>query len=166
MHLKAILVPHELHEEHIRDIELALAAAGVSYQRYSRFSKTGGTAARVAIIDMMGLLAKLYAQTDIAFVGGSFGPGVHNVLEAAVFGQPVLFGPRYRNSFEAVELVKAGCGFAVGGGEEIASKLDQLMQDNSLKAEIGAKALRFIQKNRGATECILSYIRRDFDFIA
>ena len=164
-HLKAILVPHELHEQHIRDIETALIDAGMKSRRYTEFSKTRGTQERIAIIDTIGVLARLYRQSDIAYVGGSCGPGVHNVTEPAVFGQPVLFGPRYRNSFEAIELVNAGCGFMVDGKEELEGKLNQLIKDDALRTNIGEKALHLIKANVGATDRILSVVRNRFEFV-
>ncbi len=164
-YLKVILVSHEPNERHIRSIEAKLASANLTCQRYTEFAKTGGTKERIAIIDRVGKLAKLYGQTDIAYVGGSCGPGVHNVTEPAVFGQPVLFGPRYRNSFEAIELTNAQCGFAVEGKRELAKKLDCLIRDRSLRARIGKRALNLVKKNMGATDRILAVLQNRFDFL-
>ena len=113
-----IIVPHELHESHLREIEIVFIQAGISISRYSEFSAKGKTKTQVVIFNTIGLLARLYKQTQIAYIGGSFGKGIHNVMEPAIFGQPVIFGPNHLNSHEAGELLKIGAAFRITNQQE------------------------------------------------
>ena len=164
--LRAILVPHELHESHLLDIESALANAGLESERFTQFEKQGGTEKRIAIVNTVGMLARIYMQTDLAYIGGSFSSGVHNVMEPAVFGQPVLFGPIYKNSFEACELIKLGSAFPTENTQQIEDILDKLITDNTFRTQAGQKAKDLIQHNLGATERIYEYLKQSYDFIS
>jgi 3-deoxy-D-manno-octulosonic-acid transferase len=104
------------------------------------------------------VLLSLYAAAHVAFIGGSFRQGVHNVLEAAVYGIPVLFGPHYRNSREPLELVEEGGGFVVNSAEELYRTLENLLRDAAARAGAGGKALRFVQERVGATNHVLERI--------
>ena len=161
-----ILVPHELHESHISDIENVLTSAGIASERYTSFEKTGGTEKRVAIINTIGMLARLYRQTQLAYVGGSFSTGVHNVMEPAVFGQPVVFGPAYHNSFEAMELIHEGCAFSGSNAKELETLLDIFLSDESNRIETGNKAKNLIEQNIGATQIIIKKLKETYDFIS
>ncbi|KPK93652.1 hypothetical protein AMJ80_05840 [bacterium SM23_31] len=163
--LNVVLVPHEPDERHIEDIESALKTASIYPKRYSKIVEDGVNEARVVIIDSVGLLARLYAQTDIAYVGGSFGPGVHNVMEPGILGKPVLFGPKYLNSFEAAELIKCGGGFAVNSGQEIAEKIGEFIEHENKRIEAGNKAMQLIRQNLGATDKICEKLKEIYDFI-
>lgn len=165
-HLRLVLVPHELHESHIRDIESVLESAGIPSERYSIFKDHGGTARRVAIIDTIGMLARLYKQTHLAYVGGSFSTGVHNVMEPAVFGQPVVFGPVHMNSFEALELIKAGCAFGATDTFSIEAALARFLVDDSLREQTGTRAMALIRDNIGATGKILTILTGRYDFLS
>ena len=156
--MQAILVPHELHEAHVQSIEHECAQAGFASSRYSQFSKHDACNARIAIIDTIGMLASLYNTTDIAFVGGAFSTGVHNVAEPAVFGNPVLFGPRYINSHEAASMVKLHGGFCIHNESECYEKLSQLIADEEFRRKTGAIAQQFIMANKGATHVIVNTI--------
>jgi 3-deoxy-D-manno-octulosonic-acid transferase len=164
--LLAILVPHELHESHIADIENTLNRAGLESERYTDFEKNGGTEKRIAIINTVGMLARIYMQTNLAYVGGSFSSGVHNVMEPAVFGQPVIFGPVNANSFEAGELMKAGSAFAVENAAQIEEVLEKLVTDDLYRNEIGQKAKNLIYNNLGATERIYNHLKQNYGFIS
>jgi 3-deoxy-D-manno-octulosonic-acid transferase len=164
--LCAILVPHELHESHITDIENILSRAGLESERYTDFEKNGGTEKRIAIINTVGMLARIYMQTNLAYVGGSFSSGVHNVMEPAVFGQPVIFGPVNANSFEAGELMKAGSAFAVENAAQIEEILEKLVTNDLYRTEIGQKAKDLIYNNLGATERIYNHLKQNYDFIS
>jgi 3-deoxy-D-manno-octulosonic-acid transferase len=165
-HLKLILVPHELHEAHISDIETILAKEGIESERYTQFEKTGGTTKRVAIINTIGMLARIYKQTQLAYVGGSFSTGVHNVMEPAVFGQPVVFGPEYHNSFEAMELIREGCGFSGSSTAELEKLLDRFISNESDRKETGDKAKNLIEQNIGATRIIINKLKETYGFIS
>ena len=163
--VKAVIVPHELDENHLVEIESFFADV-FKVERYSSFAQLGHTGARVAIMDVIGQLAGLYLNCDLAYVGGSFGAGVHNVMEPAVFGKPVLFGPKHINSFEALELKRLGGGFEVTNQAEIAHQLDILVSNAELRATVGKIAQDLVMNNLGATEKILEKLRNEYDFIS
>lgn len=165
-HLKAILVPHELYEKHITDIEKTMKNGGFLSERYSDFLTKGGTTKRVAIINTIGILSQLYKQTHIAYIGGSFSTGVHNVIEPAIFGQPILFGPCYTNSFEAQELKVRSCAFEIKTANEGEAIMEKLIIDDIFRDEIGKKAIDFIENNIGATKKIMDIISNRYDFIS
>jgi 3-deoxy-D-manno-octulosonic-acid transferase len=125
---------------------------GISSDRYTNFALGGTTDKRVAIIDTVGLLAKLYRSSHIAYVGGGFSSGVHNVLEPAAFGQPVIFGPRYFNSHEAQELVKNQSACSITSGVDFTTIVETLIVNESTRITKGTTARNFLQDNLGGTE--------------
>jgi len=165
-HLKLILVPHELHESHISAIENMLNVASIDNERFTNCAENGGTHKRVIIVNTIGLLSRLYMQTDIAYIGGSFSTGVHNVMEPAVFGQPVLFGPQHLNSFEAGELLKLECAFCVENRTQLESILDELISNQELRTQTGTKAKNLIYNNLGATNRIINILKQQYGFIS
>jgi 3-deoxy-D-manno-octulosonic-acid transferase len=113
------------------------------------------------IIDNVGMLSKLYYYSSIAFIGGGFTKdGIHNILEAAVYGKPIVFGPNYRKYREARELVGEGGAFSVGNAEELAACLKRLMEPEALR-KAGEVARKYVQKNTGATAGILQFIQEN-----
>jgi 3-deoxy-D-manno-octulosonic-acid transferase len=163
--IKAIVVPHELQENHLRDIGEVFTRQGIVTTRYTEFSGQGETSARLVIFNTVGLLARLYKQTHIAFIGGGFGKGLHNVMEPAVFGQPVLFGPNHLNSHEAGELLNIGAAFRVTNGDEIYEKMSLLINDNNLRSTLGEKARHLVHDNTGATAIIINKLKTQYDII-
>lgn len=157
--VQAILVPHELHETHLQSIENECSKAGFASERYSQFSKQNGCTGRIAIIDTIGMLASLYKTTDIAFVGGAFSTGVHNVAEPAVFGNPVLFGPRHVNSHEAVRIEKLHGGFCIHNEQECYERLSQLIENEDFRKQTGAISQGFIMASKGATQIIVNNLQ-------
>jgi len=150
--LSLIIAPHELHEDHISAIEDFFSNAGLESERYSNFNKNGGTNKRIAIVNTIGMLAKIYRQTDLAYVGGSFSSGVHNTMEPAAYGQPVVFGPKYKNAYEACELVKIGAGFSINNKEEANSIFEKLISNNQYRSDCSKKAKSFLEESLGASE--------------
>ena len=163
--IKAIVVPHELHENHLRDIEEVFTRQGIVTNRYTEFSGQGETGARLVIFNTIGLLARLYKQTHIAFIGGGFGKGLHNVMEPAVFGQPVLFGPNHLNSHEAGELLNIGAAYRVTTGDEIYEKIRLLINNGSLRTAMGEKARYLVHDNTGATAIIINKLNAQYGII-
>ncbi|MBP1658257.1 MAG: kdtA [Bacteroidetes bacterium] len=153
--LLLILVPHEPTLEHIEDVERDLAGQAESI-RFSALNEYNGES--VIIVDSIGILLVLYACAHLAYVGGSFRQGIHNVLEAAVYGIPVLFGPRHRNSHEPLMLVERGGAFVVSTTEELTRTAMNLLQDESARTTAGGRASAFVQANLGATQRILRFI--------
>ncbi len=165
--IKFIIAPHEIYEEHLKDIEKL-------FQHTIRFSVlqkiTAGAHdddmdmhagfANVLIIDNIGMLAKLYRYADITYVGGGFGgDGVHNVLESAVYGKPVLFGPVYEKYIEAAELVEIGGGISINSALELEEVLNDLLCDEIYLKETGDASKNYVQSKRGATAKIMDYIQ-------
>jgi 3-deoxy-D-manno-octulosonic-acid transferase len=143
-----IIVPHEPALEHIEDLERDLTGRA-TFLRFSVVNEYAGE--RVLIVDSIGILLILYAVAHVAYVGGSFRHGVHNVLEAAVYGIPVLFGPNHRNSQEPLVLVGQGGGFIVNDSAELERTLRNLLDDESARRTAGERAARFVESNVGAT---------------
>lgn len=148
---KMIIAPHEIHESHLSEIESKL---GGNIVKYSKADDADLISANCLIIDNFGLLSSVYNYADIAYIGGGFGVGIHNVLEAAVYGIPVVFGPNYERFREARELITVGGGFSVQEYWQLQSTFDWLMQDETP----GKKAKEYVYENRGATNMIISSI--------
>lgn len=155
--LLTVLVPHEPTEENLERIERELNGK-LSSLRFSDLHDY--TAQRVLIIDSVGILMALYQYADVAYVGGSFGQGVHNVLEPAVYGAPVVVGPVHGNSQEAVQLIREGAAFAAHSEHELHEHLDRLLRDEAFRIDAGTKGRRFVECHTGATERFLSYLEK------
>jgi 3-deoxy-D-manno-octulosonic-acid transferase len=164
--LKVIIVPHELHDNHLSDIESVFSDAGIGTERYSHLAGSRTSDEQVVIFNTIGMLARIYRQTDIAFIGGSFGKGIHNVMEPAVFGQPVVFGPNYLNSHEAGELLNRNAAFKVDNGQEFYNRVSLLITDKKLRNEMGAKAKDLIYGNIGATDKIIKTLTEQYDIFS
>jgi 3-deoxy-D-manno-octulosonic-acid transferase len=115
---------------------------------------------RVILVDSVGILMMLYHYAHVAYVGGGFRQGVHNVLEPAAYGVPVLFGPRHRNSHEPLMLVERGGGFVVTNDTELERTLRNLCEDSLARATAGERAAAFVRSHTGATNRVLSHIER------
>ncbi len=152
-----ILVPHEPTPEHLEELESRMIGA-LSSIRFSQIVSYAGE--KVVIVDSVGILVSLYQYAQIVYVGGGFGAGVHNVLEPAVYGVPVLIGPNHANSHEAKELIRRDALMAVADSEEIRVALGRLLEDPALREKIGRTALGFVSERRGATAKILSYVEK------
>jgi 3-deoxy-D-manno-octulosonic-acid transferase len=158
--LRFIIVPHETGEDHIRDIEKLFTAC----MRYSALAAGEKKPARVnvLIIDNIGMLSRIYRYATITYVGGGFGDsGLHNVLEAAVYSKPVIFGPVYDKFAEAVGLLEAGGGFSVENTLRLEELLDRLITDEAFYRESCRAAGDFVYARRGATLTILNYIQEN-----
>jgi len=148
-------VPHEPTADHVAKLEQDLHGR-VSVCRYSAIAAYREE--QVIIVDSVGKLLAFYAAADVAFIGGSFGQGVHNVLEAAVFGLPVVFGPRHWNSQEPLQLVELGGGFVVTDEEEAFRTIGNLLQDPVARDRAGERSAAYVQQHRGITERILDHL--------
>ncbi len=153
--LLLVIVPHEPTLEHIEDLERRFNGT-VSTLRFSALNEYAGE--EVILVDSIGILLVLYASAHVAYVGGSFRQGIHNVLEAAVYGIPVVFGPRHRNSQEPGALVEAGGAFVVVDEHELETVLVRLLTDEQARNRAGERAAEFVQRNTGATQRVLRHI--------
>jgi 3-deoxy-D-manno-octulosonic-acid transferase len=116
----------------------------------------------VLIIDNIGMLSSLYAYATIAVIGGGFGKGIHNTLEAAVYGIPVVFGPKYKKFDEAVLLVESGAALALESEEMMIKELDQLMKSETETASKGAKSGKIVADGSGAMAIIMKHLETFF----
>ncbi|MEN3038028.1 MAG: glycosyltransferase N-terminal domain-containing protein [Candidatus Kryptonium sp.] len=153
--LLTIIVPHEPTEENIRKIEEELANK-ISFIRFSAIENY--TDQKVIIVDAVGYLMSLYAYADVAYVGGSFKQGIHNVLEPATYGIPVIYGPKINNSPEAQNLAKIGGGFVVKDKKEFYKTLRKLLSDEKFRIESGKRSFELVSSNLGATDKIIQFL--------
>ena len=161
---KMIIAPHVIGEDHLRQIEKLLE--GRKVMRYSSLTeadlpskKAELQAADVLIIDCFGLLSSIYHYGEIAYVGGGFGVGIHNVLEAAVWDVPVFFGPNNQRFQEAQGLKAAGGGFDFETAEAFTRQMDVFLTDAEQLRIAGVQAGKFVQGLAGATEKVLSSVK-------
>lgn len=153
---KIIIAPHEIGESHLRQIEQRLRLKTV---RYTRATPEEAAEAQCLIIDCFGLLSSAYRYGRVAYVGGGFGVGIHNVLEAAVWGIPVIFGPNNKHFQEAQGLMAAGGGFEISTPDDFAALMDGFSADAARLAAAGRSAASYVAGCTGATARILADIR-------
>jgi 3-deoxy-D-manno-octulosonic-acid transferase len=153
--LKFILAPHEISEAFIQRI---IGSLDVPAIRYSQASGADLDSCRVLIIDNIGMLSRLYRYGEFAFVGGAYGDGLHNILEAACYGVPVFFGNRnYRKFAEAVELIRRGAAFPIADYPGLLQRYEQLRGDEDYRIATRV-AEEYVRENLGATKTILQYL--------
>lgn len=153
--VKLIIAPHVIDENHLVEIVGKLKRP---YVRYTRADEQNVKQADCLIVDCFGLLSSIYRYGEIAYVGGGFGVGIHNTLEAAVYGIPVLFGPNYKKFMEAVQLIEAGGAFSINNYEELEDLFDRLMVSD-YRQNTGKMAGDYVLGNTGATDKILKEIK-------
>lgn len=151
--LKMIIAPHEIHESHLKDIESRLKRPVV---RYSATQQGIPENTDCLIIDCFGLLSSIYRYGQIAYIGGGFGAGIHNVTEAAVYGIPVIFGPKFEKFREARELITCGGAFTIELDSDLFRILDELTSQPAKLKAAGKKAGEYISQNAGATQTIMA----------
>jgi 3-deoxy-D-manno-octulosonic-acid transferase len=153
--LKHVIAPHEIHASHIERLEKLLLKKTI---RFSNWKQSLVGDYDVLIIDNIGMLSSLYQYGKIAYIGGGFGKGIHNVLEAATFGLPVLFGPNHKRFQEAVDLINEGGAFPIQNYYNLKDKLNALFENPSFLNDTGKKAAGFVKRNIGATGKIMMEI--------
>lgn len=154
--IKWVFAPHEIDESNISRLEKLLEVKSV---RFSEF-REGSDDARVLIMDNIGMLSSAYRYAHIAGIGGGFGKGIHNILEPACWGIPVVFGPRYRNFKEAVDLIAIGGARSFTEYDEFKRILDLWLSDEKLYTISAEKASKYVKENTGATEFIIKEIQQ------
>jgi len=150
-----IVAPHEPTLLHLEKIENEFAGK-VKTIRFSHLNNYSNE--RIIIVDSIGILLTLYTYANVAYVGGSFKQNIHNVLEAAVYGTPVLFGPKIENSQEAMKLAEIGGGIVINNKRQAYKNLRRLFSDEELRAKAGNISAKYVQSNIGATQKILEAI--------
>lgn len=152
---KLIIAPHEIDENHLVEIVSKLKRTHV---RYTKATEENVEKADCLIIDCFGLLSSIYRYGEVAYVGGGFGVGIHNILEAAVYGVPVLFGPKFHKFMEAKELIECKGAYTIKEYEELELLLNQFYEDKNLLNEIGKNSRQYVVSKSGATNKILQMI--------
>ena len=153
--MKLIIAPHVIDENHLVEIIGKLKRPSV---RYTRADEKNVRKADCLIIDCFGLLSSIYRYGEIAYIGGGFGVGIHNTLEAAVYGIPVIFGPKYQKFMEAMQLIEAGGAYSIKDYNELKTLLDRLLTDEAFLKKTGTNAGNYVIGNSGATEKVLHMI--------
>lgn len=151
--LRVLVAPHEISETNLRLVEAALPGRVV---RYSQADAATVAQARVLLFDNVGLLSQLYRFGKYAYIGGAFGKGLHNTLEAAAFGLPLFFGPTYAKFQEAVELVKLKCAVPVQNAAELESSFAYLWRDEEARLRLQDNMLDYVHGQAGATRTIMA----------
>lgn len=158
-HMRFVIAPHDVGKDRVEEC-LRLYNNAITLSSLNAGTVPPQANPNVLVVDSIGLLSRLYRYASIAFVGGGFGAdGVHNVLEAAVYGKPVLFGPVYDKYIEAIQLVKAGGGFPVATALELENEMNRLLDDEFLYKQACRASAEFVAAHAGATEKIIAYIQ-------
>jgi 3-deoxy-D-manno-octulosonic-acid transferase len=152
---KLIIVPHEVSDENIQRIKNQFGENAICL---SKVTKTIGKEKNILIVDSYGMLTSLYQYGYISIVGGGFGAGIHNILEAATFGMPIIIGPNYERFQEAIDMVNQHCAFPVANIEEFNTVMNHLLKDPTLVFTISKIASDYVKANVGATPKILDFV--------
>lgn len=155
--VKAVIAPHEFDSHRLHTLRQQLGSGTRLLSEISTPDDLKGDE-RYIIIDCFGLLSSIYRYGSAAYVGGGFGAGIHNINEAAVYGIPVIFGPKHDKFKEAADLIACGGGFAINKPDEAHDLLDRLLTDDTYRAAAGTAAGNYISSNIGATDAIFNDI--------
>jgi 3-deoxy-D-manno-octulosonic-acid transferase len=170
--MKFIIAPHEVQRERIRKLvsswQLAVSSqqSAISNQKsakivlFSELKEENVETAQIIIIDGIGYLSHLYQYATIAYIGGGFGAGIHNILEGATFGKPVIFGPMYHKFREAVELIKEGGAFSINNTQLLINRTIELLDNDQIYKKSSTACSSYVKNKKGATEMILNKIIR------
>ena len=157
--IKFIIAPHEIDEENLKDVKQEFKNS-IFYSELEQIQNSKPKTENVLIIDNIGMLSRLYKYATIAYVGGGFDDdGVHNVLEAAVYGKPVVFGPVYEKFDEATGLISEEGGISINGPLSLEAVLNKLLNDETERKRRGEAAKNYVQANAGASKKIIQFIQ-------
>ncbi|MDX5418391.1 MAG: 3-deoxy-D-manno-octulosonic acid transferase [Hymenobacteraceae bacterium] len=155
--IKFIIAPHEVHEASIAAVMQELGGDAI---RFSEATEANAAKYNVLVIDNIGMLSSLYSYGTYAYIGGAFGKGLHNTLEAAVFGLPLFFGPKYDKFQEAKDLEALGCAFPISSSGELLEAFERVHKTPGLRESITNKEKQYVQKQAGATAQIMHEVKR------
>jgi len=153
--IKFIIAPHETKRV---NIDRLINLLKTSYIYYTKATEDTVENYQVLIVDTIGLLSSIYKYADLAYIGGGFGVGIHNTLEAAIFGMPIAFGPNYLKFNEATEMVKLQIAYPVNNYPQLKSVFDSLLSDTEKRKRIIIECTNFTNQNLGATQTIISKV--------
>jgi len=153
---KLIIAPHEIHTSHIESIEKQFPAGSIRFSVFSSANPIPSANHQTLIVDNIGMLSALYQYGKVAYIGGGFGTGIHNTLEAAAFGLPVIFGPKYDKFQEAKDLIAIGAAKSISSAEELTDAFNAFV-NNQHAADAARK---YVTDKKGATDQIISVITK------
>jgi 3-deoxy-D-manno-octulosonic-acid transferase len=158
--VKFIIAPHNIKQEQILNLKNQIEKKTILFsENVEPLLIASVQEYNVFIIDTIGILTKIYSYADIAYVGGGFGnPGVHNILEPATFGVPVVIGPNYSHFAEATALVNMGGCISIQNQNQLNEAFDLLLHNEDERLEKGHICSTFVQMNKGATQTIMNHI--------
>jgi 3-deoxy-D-manno-octulosonic-acid transferase len=162
--IKFIIAPHEIDAENIADVKKEFEGSVFYSEWVSEVSAINdealGREFHCLIIDNIGMLSRLYYYATITYVGGGFGDdGLHNILEAAVYGKPVIFGPEHEKNFEAQELINCGGAISIENAIELEKMINQLLKNETELSSRSVAAKKYVYKNAGASDKVISFIK-------
>jgi 3-deoxy-D-manno-octulosonic-acid transferase len=160
--IKILLVPHDIHPEYID--KLISGHTSLSFTKFSTAPENDISKADIFIMDTMGMLTSAYAYADFVYVGGGFGKAVHNTMEPAAFGVPVLFGPKHQKFNEIAGLIDAKAGTCINNKMELQSVVSELISSPTKRKKAGSAARKHVEDHSGATPIIIDQIRPLFRF--
>ena len=152
---KYVIAPHEIRSENLINLESQI---NLEVLRYSNASEHNAAIAEVLIVDNIGLLSSLYAYADLAYIGGGFGRGIHNTLEAATFGMPIFIGPNNEKFQEAIDLKKIGVAIEIKSAQEMIAHCDLLLTRPNKWKKLKEKSALYVQEKAGATKKIIQHL--------
>lgn len=155
--MKFVIAPHNIKPEHIQSLKKSISKKTVLY---SEIAKNDLSQFDVLIVDTIGLLTKIYSYADMAYVGGAFGTGLHNTLEPAVFGIPIIIGPDFNGFNEAKALVSQKGIIPINNKDAFLETMSNLMDNPEHASNTGKINFDFVHKNKGASIQIMEHIRR------
>jgi 3-deoxy-D-manno-octulosonic-acid transferase len=168
-YLKVIIAPHEIHEAELESWRKELKGSSIRYSEISTsifFTNPQPLTPNTLFIDNIGMLSSLYQYADFAWIGGSYGKGLHNILEAATFGLPIFFGNKnYKKFQEAVDLERLTGAKVISDTEKFALEFEKLYDDTGLRNQKSSIIKKYVQENLGGTDKIIKYVNelRIFD---
>ncbi len=160
--LKIIYAPHEIHDSEMTEIEKQIEKKSI---RFSAFNSSDAIASDVLIIDNIGMLSSIYGYADFAYVGGAFGSGLHNILEPAVFGAPIFFGPKIKKFPEAAWLISLGYAKSISTTETFSQEFTAIYQSPQIKVTIQKGLQHIMLQSCGATTSIMQKLSSDYPYL-
>ena len=152
-----IIAPHQINLKHITDFQQKIKRKSILH---SNLNQNNITTTKVLIIDSVGILTKLYSYSDISYVGGGMGnSGLHNILEPAIFKNPILIGKNYINFPEARDLISKNGAISVKDSKEFENILNELIENKRKRSIMGGNNFDYIKSNLGATKNVISYLK-------
>lgn len=157
--IKFIIAPHQITEQKISTLAETLSAAGHPTARYTKCTPEEATSAEVLLIDIIGILSSTYKYAELGMIGGGFGVGIHNTLEAATFGLPLMFGNNYHRFKEACDLIDLGAATSIESSTEAIEWFNSMITSKELLAKCSLAAAGYVKRKTGATDIILNRIQ-------